>query len=243
MGRGDDDDGLAGMVPGVQQSGVGSGKSNGVGVGVGVGVGAGAASTEKKLRKRRELDAMVAKTRMMSKHRNNGLASLGSRGSGKTSSQELLADYAERGDGGGGDDDNDDDDDELMNVSIRNGGDLIRGEEDDDETESSELGFAGLQRRGGGGGKKQNITASSAGARKKGLLRKQPRSSLRSGAAVLCRTCSGLWLVATVVGMCFMVVFAVLGLHVQMKMEVDTFRVELDKGVRDVSMHLKQRTS
>ena len=47
--------------------------------------------------------------------------------------------------------------------------------------------------------------------------------------SVVCRTCRGLW-VAFSVGASFIIVITVLGLHVQMKMQLDTFRNELEQG-------------
>ncbi len=224
------------MVPGVVQQNGKAAAANGdlvgsfsTGGGGGGDILIGSASAEKKLRKRRELDAMVAKARMNNGgkhlHRTNGHLNGGmllARGSGKTSSQELLADYVERGGGGGG---VDDDDDELVDVALhgsRGGG---RGEEE--ETESSELGFDGNTSRRG---KKTTVRKKSKKCSSSSTGDKNVRIS--QCASLLCRTCSGLWLVATVVCLCFMVVFAVLGLHVQMKMEVDTFRTELSQGCR-----------
>ncbi len=221
------------MVPGVVQQNGKAAAANGdlvgsfsTGGGGGGDILIGSASAEKKLRKRRELDAMVAKARMNNGgkhlHRTNGHLNGGmllARGSGKTSSQELLADYVERGGGGGVDDD----DDELVDVALhgsRGGG---RGEEE--ETESSELGFDGNTSRRG---KKTTVRKKSKKCSSSSTGDKNVRIS--QCASLLCRTCSGLWLVATVVCLCFMVVFAVLGLHVQMKMEVDTFRTELSQG-------------
>ena len=209
MGRGDND-GIAdlGMVSGVQQTGVSgvSGGGNGINAVRSVGV-------EKKLRKRRELDAMVANLHKARKRVANGGNGVIVR-NGKTtpSSQELLADhhseFLERGGGG-------DEDDELE--VVLHGGTVIE-EEDEEETESSELGF-GLGGRGGKMGKMKG--------RK---LANGPSSPMVSAMSILCRTCSGLWLVSVVVGMCFMVVFAVLGLHVQMKLQLDTFRNQLEQG-------------
>ena len=47
--------------------------------------------------------------------------------------------------------------------------------------------------------------------------------------SLLCRTCRGLW-VAFTVGASFVIVMTVLGLHVQMKLQLDSFRTELEQG-------------
>jgi len=82
------------------------------------------------------------------------------------------------------------------------------GEEETTESGSSDIGYGGLR----------------SSARRRPVLDDE---DCRAG---LCRTLSGLWLVAVAVGLCFAVVLAVLGLHVRMKVQLDAFSGQLDRG-------------
>ena len=125
---------------------------------------------EKKFRKRKELDAMVANI-----------------------TRKRLPDGA-----GGG----------AMNVSQQH--ELLRGSPNTDETSDDDFGVPG-------GGHDMH-----GGLHGVGVVQSH-------GYSVFCRTCRGLW-VALSVGASFIIVITVLGLHVQMKMELDAFRNELEQG-------------
>ena len=127
---------------------------------------------EKKLRKRKELDAMVANL-----------------------SRKRLPDS-----GGGG----------TVNISQQH--ELLRGSTNTDET--SDEGFGVPVGMGHDAHKNHHGVAHVVQSH---------------GCSVICRTCRGLW-VAVSVGASFIIVITVLGLHVQMKMELDTFRNELGQG-------------
>ncbi len=189
------------MAPSVLQDGSG----DGIGV-------MGNNSVEKKLRKRRELDAVVAKA-----NRQRHSAKI-------NSSQELLVDFQNEnggkddddtvGDGGGGGD---------LRLDIESPSrvlDRVYEEESSDFDDDSD--------------KKQKLKrrrhALPRRLNKRSGMSSRHKSSSSSSSSLCCQMCGGLWLVTTLVGMCFMVVFAVLGLHVQMKVQVDTFRAELDQG-------------
>lgn len=132
-------------------------------------------SAEKKLRKRKELDAMVAKAR-----KNKGPSCKAS----SSATQELLgAEHVINLD-------KDYDDDDLL------------------DTESSDLSFAM-----GRGGVASTVYEGKAAA----VLRP------------LC-SCKGLcWMVFAITS-CFLVIVVLLSLHVHMKMQLNTFRSQLEQG-------------
>ncbi len=93
---------------------------------------------------------------------------------------------------------------------------LLLSDDDEDGVEDEE--------KEAGGDEEEDLEMSVA----KKMIRSNKKSSRVS--FLIRRVCGGLWWLSVGVSLCFVVVFAILVLHVQMKSQIIAFRNELEQG-------------